>query len=69
LLQATAQGADSSLRTTLGRDSTGQASGVIYPVAIPLAFLDRWIAIAMYVAVALMSLIPDRRLEPQPQQN
>jgi uncharacterized membrane protein len=61
-----AQGADSSLRTALGRDFKGKASEVIYAVAIPLAFLDRWIAIAMYVAVAVMWFIPDRRLEPHP---
>ena len=63
-----AQGPDSSLRSALGRDLKGKASTAIYAVAIPLALLDRWIAIAMYVAVALMWLIPDRRLEPRPQQ-
>jgi uncharacterized membrane protein len=36
---------------------------MLYLVAIPLAFLSHWIAQALYVAVALMWLVPDRRIE------
>jgi len=36
---------------------------VIYVVAIPLAFMNSWVAGALYVLVAVMWLIPDRRIE------
>jgi hypothetical protein len=38
-------------------------SVVLYLVAVPLAFLKPWMAIAVYVSVAFMWLIPDRRIE------
>jgi uncharacterized membrane protein len=38
-------------------------SVVIYVVAIALSFANRWVALALYVAVALMWLVPDRRIE------
>jgi len=56
-------GGDSALATALGRDVKGRISLVLYAVAIPLAFLDPWIACALYVVVALMWLAPDRRIE------
>ena len=56
-------GPDSTLASALGRDLKGKISPVIYSAAIPLAFVDRWIALALYVVVACMWLIPDRRLE------
>ncbi len=56
-------GPDSTLAAALGRDLKGKVSPTIYAVAIPLAFLNRWIALALYVVVSLMWLIPDRRLE------
>jgi uncharacterized membrane protein len=56
-------GSDSRLASALGNDIKGKISPVLYLVAIPLAFLDRWIAFALYVVVALMWLIPDRRIE------
>jgi uncharacterized membrane protein len=56
-------GPDSTLASALGRDLKGKISPVIYTVAIPLAFVNRWIAVGLYVVVALMWLIPDRRLE------
>jgi uncharacterized membrane protein len=58
-----AQGADSTLAAALGGDLKGKASPIIYAIAIPIAFLDRWVALALYVVVALMWLIPDRRIE------
>ena len=47
----------------MGRDFKGKISVVIYAVAIPLAFVSRWIAVGLYVAVSLMWLVPDRRIE------
>jgi uncharacterized membrane protein len=58
-----AQGPHSRLKKALGSDAKGYASLVMYAAAIPLAFMNRWIAYALYVAVALMWLVPDRRLE------
>jgi uncharacterized membrane protein len=45
------------------RDFKGKLSMVLYAIAIPLAFVQPWIADASYVAVALMWLVPDRRIE------
>lgn len=58
-----ADGADSLLAKAIGHDSKGNASVVLYLVAIPLTFFSQWIAQAIYVAVALVWLIPDRRIE------
>ena len=57
------QGPDSTLATAIGRDLKGKASPALYVVGIALAFVNRWLAIAMYVVVALIWLIPDPRLE------
>lgn len=56
-------GPDSLLAKAIGRDLKGKMSPVLYAVAIPLAFVARWISVALYVVVALMWLIPDRRVE------
>ena len=56
-------GRDSTLAEAMGRDLKGKISLMLYAVAIPLAFLSVWPPIALYVAVALMWLIPDRRVE------
>jgi uncharacterized membrane protein len=56
-------GGDSKLASALGRDLKGKISPVIYVVAIALAFADRWVALALYVVVAIMWLVPDRRME------
>jgi len=58
-----AQGPDSKLAAALGRDLKGKISPLVYAVAIPLAFVREWIADILYVTVALMWLIPDRRIE------
>ena len=58
-----AQGPDSALAAAVGRDLKGKISPVLYLAAIPLAFVNAWIADAIYVAVALMWLIPDPRIE------
>jgi uncharacterized membrane protein len=57
------QGANSRLATALGNDMKGKVSPLLCAVAIPLAFVNRWISIGLYVSVALMWLVPDRRIE------
>ncbi len=57
------QGADSKLRQAVGTDVKGKISVVFYLAAIPLAFVHQLISDAIYVLVALMWLIPDRRIE------
>jgi uncharacterized membrane protein len=54
---------DSVLAKALGADFKGKISVVIYLVAIPLAFVKSWLACAIYVLVAVMWLVPDRRIE------
>jgi uncharacterized membrane protein len=56
-------GRDSILASALGRDAKGKVSVVIYTVAILLSFVNSWSACALYVLVAVMWLIPDRRIE------
>jgi uncharacterized membrane protein len=57
------QGPGSVLTVAIGRDLKGKLSPVIYVAAIVLAFVRPWMADVLYVAVALMWLIPDRRIE------
>ncbi len=57
------QGPGSVLAAAVGRDLKGKASPLLYAVAIPSAFLSPWIAGGLYVLVALMWLVPDRRIE------
>ena len=57
------QGANSKLAAAVGSDPKGMISVVLYAVAIPLAFVNQLISDAIYVLVALMWLIPDRRIE------
>ncbi len=56
-------GRNSRLAAALGNDLKGKLSILVYAAAIPLAFVGRWLAVGLYVAVALMWLIPDRRIE------
>jgi uncharacterized membrane protein len=56
-------GADSTLAHAVGRDLKGKLSMSAYAVAIGLAFVSPWIAIALYIAVALIWLVPDWRIE------
>ena len=58
-----AQGDSSKLGSALGKDLKGKISLACYAAAIPLAYLRTGIAIALYVVVALMWLVPDRRIE------
>jgi uncharacterized membrane protein len=56
-------GQESALATALGSDTKGRMSLVLYASAIPLAFVNRWVALAIYFIVAAIWLIPDRRIE------
>lgn len=57
------QGKDSSLSKAVGKDLKGKASPILYGIAIISAFYKPWIAASLYVLVALMWLIPDKRIE------
>ena len=54
---------DSDLARAIGNDFKGRISLVIYAAGIVLAFVQAWIAIALYVTVAVIWLVPDRRIE------
>jgi len=56
-------GRNSALARALGSDLKGKLSIVFYALGVPLAFLQPWLAIALYVVVALIWLVPDRRIE------
>jgi uncharacterized membrane protein len=58
-----AHGPDFELRTALGRDMKGKVSPVLYVTGIGLSFVNRWVALGTYVIVALMWLVPDKRIE------
>jgi uncharacterized membrane protein len=56
-------GLDSELARSIRGDAKGKASVALYAAAIPLAFVNVWIANAIYVFVALMWIVPDPRIE------
>ena len=56
-------GADSHLAKAIGKDTKGMISVVLYLIAVVLAFFVPLVSAALYVAVAVMWLIPDRRIE------
>jgi len=57
------QGQDYLLASAIGGDRKGKLSPALYFIAIPLAFVSPWIANSLYVFVALIWFIPDRRIE------
>jgi uncharacterized membrane protein len=57
------EGKNSLLATAIGRDIKGKASPLMYCLGIGLSFTNPWLGLAVYVAVALMWLVPDRRVE------
>ena len=66
LLQATllrTEGDRSVLAAAIGTDVKGRASNLMYGLGIGLSFADRWAGLAVYIAVALIWFIPDRRVE------
>ena len=57
------QGEQSMVAAAVGRDIKGKISPLLYAAGIGLAFLSDWLAVAVYTGVALMWLVPDRRIE------
>ena len=57
------QGPDSLLKKAVGSDWKGKVSPLIYLIAIPTAFWSQWISQVLYVLVAVVWLVPDRRIE------
>ena len=58
-----AQGPQSILKAAVGADWKGKLPPLLYLIAIASTFFVSWVALALYAAVALMWLIPDRRIE------
>jgi uncharacterized membrane protein len=58
-------GPESKLARAFGKDSKGIASIVVYAVAIAASLWNPWVALGLYVLVAIMWVIPDRRIERQ----
>ncbi len=56
-------GQNHKLAQAIGNDAKGNISVVSYLTAIPLAFVSSWLSIAIYVAVAMLWFVPDRRIE------
>jgi uncharacterized membrane protein len=56
-------GRESLLGSAVGKDFKGRVSVAIYVVAIPLSFVNRWIALGLYFSVAVLWFVPDRRIE------
>jgi uncharacterized membrane protein len=56
-------GPESPIATAIGADAKGRLSVLMYAIAIGLSFVQAWIAVATYVIVAIMWLVPDRRIE------
>lgn len=57
------QGRDSVLGNAVGKDAKGKLSPLLYIIGIALAFVSPWLGELLYVAVAIMWLVPDRRIE------
>ena len=58
-------GPESGLRAAVGNDFKGMISVVMYVIAITVSFANHWVSLAIYIAVTLMWLIPDPRIEKQ----
>ena len=58
-----AQGENSILKKAVGRDLKGKSSPILYLIGITLSFYNEWLSGAVYIFVALMWLIPDKRIE------
>lgn len=57
------QGKDSLLKKAIKGDWKGKVSPILYAVAIALAFWSQWVSMGIYVLVALIWLVPDKRIE------
>ncbi len=58
-----ANGKDSALAQAVGREIKGKVSAAIYVLAIPMAFVNSWLAYSLLILVAVIWLVPDRRIE------
>ncbi|HEY1721288.1 MAG TPA: TMEM175 family protein [Magnetospirillaceae bacterium] len=58
-----AEGESSLLKKAVGKDTKGIVSQILLVTAIPVAFVEPWASEAIYVLIALIWLIPDRRIE------
>lgn len=58
-----AQGPNSLLKRAIGSDWKGKAPPILYAIGIATAFWSRWVSLSIYVLVALLWLVPDRRIE------
>jgi len=56
-------GKDSTLAKAVGTDTKGKMSMLIYFLGIAVAFLNEWVSVALYVLVAIIWIIPDKRIE------
>jgi uncharacterized membrane protein len=59
------EGNDSILNRAIEKDFKGKISTIAYLIAIPLAFVSTWISGVLYIAVALLWIVPDSRIEKQ----
>jgi len=59
------EGPDSRVARSIGGDAKGWISLGLYALAIGFAWINQWVSDVIYVSVALMWLVPDRRLKPQ----
>ncbi len=57
------QDKNAKLREAIGKDVKGRLSIVLYTLAIALAFWSQWVAIGLYIMVAFVWFVPDRRIE------
>lgn len=57
------EGEGSLVKKAVGSDRKGFLSVVMYAIAIPCAFFAHWVAHSIYILVALLWLVPDRRIE------
>jgi uncharacterized membrane protein len=58
-----ANGEDSALAKAVGGETKGKISAALYVLAIPMAFVNSWLAYALLIVVAVIWLVPDRRIE------
>jgi uncharacterized membrane protein len=58
-----APGGNPVLAAAIGRDVKGKISPIVYAAAVALSYVNRWISCSLYVLVAVMWLVPDRRIE------
>ncbi|TIX03052.1 MAG: hypothetical protein E5V44_15795, partial [Mesorhizobium sp.] len=56
-------GADTTFARAVGQDRKGKVSLAIYIAGVLLTFVNQWIGVALYVAVAITWFVPDRRFE------